>query len=145
MAFTMSAIASLEPYLKSIQLKRSGIALALWGEAGIGKTHQIRQLLYESSCRNFSFQATSPLETILLGLPRSKKLPLWTETVFKDLDKGSYLESYQTLEILSTVLASLVPVILHLEDIHELRREALELLKTLAESIRHSKNYLRSV
>ncbi|MCL6529736.1 MAG: ATP-binding protein [Meiothermus ruber] len=50
-------IASIRPRLKSVVLKRAGLALALSGEPGVGKTHLAQQLLWETPCRSFSFHA----------------------------------------------------------------------------------------
>lgn len=51
----------LRPRLKGVVLKRAGLALALWGEPGIGKSHAAQQLLRETPCRSFGFPALVPL------------------------------------------------------------------------------------
>lgn len=129
----------LQTRLNSVLLKRSGIVLVLCGEPGIGKTHRAKELLHGLSCKNFSFHATVSLSSILLTLPRPLKLPLWTRPLFKQIDNGDFVESEQCLETLSTLLAALAPILLHLEDVHEVNSEQHELLTKLAERIKRSK------
>jgi hypothetical protein len=46
--------------LKSVVTKRVGLALGLWGEAGIGKSYTVQRLLAAVTCQSFSVHATVP-------------------------------------------------------------------------------------
>lgn len=125
-------ISSIRPRLKSVVLKRVGLALALTGEPGIGKTHLAQQLLRETPCRSFSFRALTPLSTWLRGLPHPDRLPAWAEPLLLKLQKGEALDGQRTAEALGAWLAALAPVVLYLEDIHEASPEGLEWVQALA-------------
>ena len=125
--------------LKALRLKREGLALGLWGEAGIGKSHTVRELLREVPCRSLSFHATTPMSELARALPAPPKLPAWAEGLLRRLERGEHLENEKTATALSAVLGGLAPVILHLEDLHEASPERLELVGKLAAMIRRSK------
>ncbi|GIW36204.1 MAG: hypothetical protein KatS3mg073_0349 [Meiothermus sp.] len=124
--------ALLRPRLKGVVLKRVGLALALWGEPGVGKSHTARQLLRETSCRSFSFPAMVPPGALVRGIPRPDRLPAWAEHLLLKLQKGEALGSKRTAEALGALLSALAPVVLHLEDIHEVSPEGLEWIQALA-------------
>ncbi|GIW33954.1 tetratricopeptide repeat protein [Meiothermus sp.] len=124
--------ALLRPRLKGVVLKRVGLALALWGEPGVGKSHTARQLLRETSCRSFSFPAMVPPGALVRGIPRPDRLPAWAEPLLLKLQKGEALGSKRTAEALGALLSALAPVVLHLEDIHEVSPEGLEWIQALA-------------
>lgn len=124
--------ALVRPRLKSVVLKRVGLALALWGEPGVGKSHLAQQLLRETTCRSFGFHALVPLGALVRGLPRLDRLPAWAEPLLLKLQKGEALDGKRTAEALGALLAALAPVVLHLEDIHEASPEGLEWIQALA-------------
>ncbi len=124
--------ALLQPRLKGVVLKRVGLALALWGEPGVGKSHTVRQLLRETSCRSFSFPALVPPGALVRGIPQPDRLPAWAEPLLFKLQKGEALDSKRTAEALGAQLSALAPVVLHLEDIHEASLEGLEWIQALA-------------
>ncbi|MCX7782771.1 MAG: tetratricopeptide repeat protein, partial [Meiothermus sp.] len=124
--------ALLRPRLKRVVLKRAGLALALWGEPGIGKSHAAQQLLREISCRSFSFPALVPPGALVRGIPRPDRLPAWAEPLLFKLQKGEALDSKRTAEALGACLVALAPVVLHLEDLHEASLEGLEWIQALA-------------
>lgn len=105
--------------LNPVLQKRIGLALGVWGEAGIGKSHQVKTLLNTLACRNLSVHATSSLITVAQSLPKPKKLPLWAESNVKRLTQGEAVESSSILDSLAAILSGLAPFVLHLEDIHE--------------------------
>ena len=61
--------------LKGLVVKRPGLTLGLWGEAGIGKTHTAHRLLSETSCQNLSLHSTTKLSDLALALPKPKHCP----------------------------------------------------------------------
>ncbi|WP_299426539.1 tetratricopeptide repeat protein [uncultured Meiothermus sp.] len=128
----MELTAHILPRLKRVVLRRAGLALALWGEPGVGKSYCAQQLLRETACRSFSFHALTPLGALVRGLPRANKVPAWAEPPLLRLQKGEALDSKRTAEVLGALLAALAPVVLHLEDIHEAGPEGLEWIRDLA-------------
>lgn len=125
--------------LRPVAAKRMGLALALWGEAGIGKTWTAGRLLLETPCKGFSFHATAPLAELSRTLPRPQKLPLWAERVLERLARGEFAEASQVADALGALLAALAPVIVHLEDLHEADPPRHELLMALAQQVNRTR------
>ena len=125
--------------LKNLRLKREGLALGLWGELGIGKSHTARVLLREAPCRSFSFHATAALSQVIQALPFAAKPPAWAEGLLRCLERGEHIEGEKTAPALGAILGGLAPVILHLEDLHEASSERLELVGKLAAMVRRCK------
>lgn len=122
--------------LRPVAAKRVGLALGLWGEAGIGKTWTAQRLLSEAACKGFSFHATAPpaeLAGLASALPKPDKLPLWAQRVLERLARDDFAEASQVADALGALLAALAPVIVHLEDLHEADPERLELIAALAQ------------
>ncbi|MCS7069273.1 MAG: tetratricopeptide repeat protein [Meiothermus sp.] len=120
-------------------LKRAGLALALWGEPGIGKSHTARELLQETPCRSVSLHATVLLPDLARALSRPARLPMWAQTLLERMQRGEHVESGKAASALSAVLAASAPVILHLEDLHEAGPERLEFVEKLAGMASHTK------
>ncbi len=118
--------------LKGLVIKRPGMTLGLWGEAGIGKTHTTQNLLRETHCEYLSQHATSSLANLARALPKPKKLPVWAQTILGKLEQGEYLSTDQSTSALAAVLSESAPFILHLEDVHETSTEQLEWIVALA-------------
>ena len=114
--------------LQAVMSKRVGLAVALWGDAGIGKSYQVQQLLQTLTCRSSSLHATTPLAALARGLPKPKKLPLWAERTLARLAQSEEIENVTTIASLGAVFAGLAPFVLHLEDIHEAGSERLEFI-----------------
>lgn len=125
--------------LRPVAAKRMGLALALWGEAGIGKTWTAGRLLLETPCKGFSFHATAPLAELSRTLPRPQKLPLWAERVLERLARGECAEASRVADALGALLAALAPVIVHLEDLHEADPPRHELLTALAQQVNRTR------
>jgi tetratricopeptide (TPR) repeat protein len=126
-------------YFKPILLKRKGVALGLWGEAGIGKSHTVQRLLGSLSCHHLSLHASSSLAALARAIPISKKLTTWAARSLERLAQGETLETSTILNAFGTTLAGLAPFVLHLEDIHEVEGERLTLIQELARTVRHTK------
>lgn len=128
----MSPVAWLNAF-KPVLLRRAGVTLGLWGEAGIGKTFAAQSMLRELSCRGFSLHATAPLPEIARALPSVRKLPVWGQRNLERLEKGEHLGNTDAANAIAAVLIGLAPAILFIEDLHEADAERTELWKTLAE------------
>ncbi|MDX2005815.1 MAG: tetratricopeptide repeat protein [Meiothermus sp.] len=113
------------------------MALGLWGEAGVGKTHTAQTLLRQTPCLNFSLHATTPPERWPALLPRPKTLELWAERILEQMAGGQAVANQ--VEALGALLARLTPVVVHLEDVHEAQPEQVGFILKLAEIARRSK------
>jgi tetratricopeptide (TPR) repeat protein len=118
--------------LTGLCMKRPGLALGVWGEPGIGKTHTALVLLRGIPCQTKTVHATQALEKILLALAHPKKLTLWLEKILERLTKGKTLELGILNQALVALLAANAPIILQVEDLHEASPERLEFFKQLA-------------
>ncbi len=139
MASAAPPLSNLAGRLKPVVIKRAGLALALWGNAGIGKSYHINQLLQNLSCRSLSLHATTPLDTFAKSLPTPTSLAPWANHSLLSLIKGETLETTKVINTLSAILAGLAPFVLHLEDIHESNQERLEFIQALARRVSHIK------
>ncbi|MCA9838130.1 MAG: tetratricopeptide repeat protein [Trueperaceae bacterium] len=115
--------------------KQRGLALGVWGEAGIGKSFTVSQSLTGLSCQYLSLHASSSLAKLAQALPKARKLPLWAQRNLERLKNHEVLEPKDSLITLTTCLAALVPFVLYLEDIHELDPAELSFVTDLALSL----------
>ncbi|MDX2006802.1 MAG: tetratricopeptide repeat protein [Meiothermus sp.] len=124
--------------LRAVTLRRAGLAMALWGEPGVGKTHLAARLLREAGCRSFSFHSTVPLGTLLATLPRPAgrvALPAWAEGPLERLAAGGSVPPEQAADALVALLAALAPMVLLFEDLHEAGVVRGELIQSLARRV----------
>jgi tetratricopeptide (TPR) repeat protein len=121
--------------LKGLIVKRPGMAFGLWGEAGIGKTHAVQNLLRAMPYENLSQHATTSISNLARALPKPKNLALWAQVIFNKLEQGEYLSTEQTSSAFGAVLSESAPFILHLEDVHETSIEQLEWIVALANMV----------
>ncbi len=129
----------LEPYLKPVLSKHRGVALGVWGEAGIGKSYYTTQLLKNLPCATLSVHSKVNLSTFAAQLPKSKKLPLWASKTLEKVQQGESVEGANFISALGASLTGLAPFVLHLEDIHEADPERLAIFTDLAQSIKKLK------
>jgi hypothetical protein len=107
-------------HLKDIFTKRRGLALAVWGEAGIGKSHLVRNVLQDLYCKSLGVHATTSIAELVNSLPTPPRLPVWAEQGITKLRGGDVVGQDQAVQLLATLLAQLAPFVLYLEDLHEL-------------------------
>lgn len=113
--------------------KRQGLALSVWGEAGIGKSYQVTELLQGLTCRSASLHATTPLSSFATMLPKPKKLPTWAERTLTRVEQGEASEAGNLTDALAATLSGLAPFVLHLEDLHEADAERTSFIQGLAQ------------
>lgn len=118
--------------LRALTARRTGLAVCLWGEPGIGKTHAAQALLRETPCRGLSLPARAPLADLARALPRPARLPAWAGRVLERLQNGEAVDGAGAVDALGAALAGLAPFVLHLEDLHESGAEPLERTSALA-------------
>ena len=120
-----SVLAPLARQLAGVALRRTGLAAALWGEAGIGKTHACQEVLRGLICRSVSVHAASGFGALVMSLPRPRTLSAWLEQSLGRLQSGQEAGSADPLAVFSGLLAACAPIILHIEDLHEASGEQL--------------------
>ncbi len=125
--------------LKSVLSKRAGVALALWGEAGVGKSYTVQKVLRALPCQSLSLHATTPTLTLVQRLPRAKKLVSWAAQTLQRLENNDFVEDGSVIDALAANVSALAPFVLHLEDTHELDLERLEFVRQLARSLQRTK------
>jgi tetratricopeptide (TPR) repeat protein len=126
-------------YFKPVLLKRKGVTLGLWGEAGIGKSYTVKRLLETLPCRHLSLHASSSLANLAKALPKPKKLATWAARSLEHLGQGELLETSAIISALGTTLAGLAPFVLYVEDIHEVDGEGLAFFQQLAHTVQRTK------
>ena len=117
--------------LSGVALRRTGLATALWGEAGIGKTHASRELLRGLTCRSVSVHAAATYTSVVLTLPRPRKLSLWLEQTLGRLQSGQN-EPADPVAVVAALLAANAPFVFQIEDLHEASEERSDFWRKLA-------------
>ena len=130
-----SVLAPLARQLAGVALRRTGLAAALWGEAGIGKTHACQEVLRGLICRSVSVHAASGFGALIAALPRPRKPSAWLEQSLGRLQSGQEAGSADPLAVFSGLLAACAPVILQIEDLHEASGEQLAFWEGLATTV----------
>jgi hypothetical protein len=123
----------------AVVAKRAGLALALTGEVGIGKSFRVFQSFAEIQCQSASLHATSNEDTWARALPKAKKLPVWASRNFEKLKAGELLSPEAFVNTLVTNMVLLAPFVLHLEDAHEANPERLVLIEKLGQVVSKTK------
>jgi tetratricopeptide (TPR) repeat protein len=121
--------------LSAVVSKRVGVAVGIWGEPGIGKTHAAHAVLERVPCRHLSLHATTDSAQIVAALPKARTLPAWAQAQLTRLERGEPLEMGTFVATLAAALGALAPFVLHLEDVHEANPERLELIQSLARTV----------
>ncbi len=110
-------VSQLSKRLGAVVSKRPSLAVWLWGEAGIGKTHTARMLLQQTPCQHVTVHAAIPIRSLSGVLPQVERLSAWVEASLEQSDQGARLE--QAATALGAWLVALAPFVLHVEDVHE--------------------------
>ncbi len=117
--------------LKGLPSKRSQVLLQIHGEAGIGKTRAVTELLKNSPCAGLTQRAITPLGQVIAALPRPKRLSDWLQRKLEQADSS--------VETLLALLESNAPFVLHIEDVHEATEAQQTLWQQLAQTASRSK------
>jgi hypothetical protein len=134
-----TSVARASSLLKAALHKHKSVALCLWGQAGIGKTHRARDLLQSIPCQSLTLHASTSWATLAQALPSTKKLPIWAERSLEHLKQNKSLDAKQMLDALTALLTTLAPLLLHIEDLHEAGAERLEFWQALARAVTRTK------
>jgi ABC-type dipeptide/oligopeptide/nickel transport system ATPase component len=95
----------LEPHLKAVFSKRRSVALGLWGEAGVGKSHTVQSLLRALPCQSLSLHATTAKSSLVQRLPRAKKLAHWAEQTLQCASAQDFVEDGSLVDALARLLS----------------------------------------
>jgi tetratricopeptide (TPR) repeat protein len=118
----------------AVLAKRGGLALAVTGEAGIGKSFGVTQALNEISVQHVQLHANSNLEQWVKAVPKAKKLPAWAQLMLEKPEAGDAF-----VNAFVANMALLAPFVLHLEDVHEAKPERLALIEILGRAASRTK------
>lgn len=118
----------------AVLAKRAGLALAVTGEAGIGKSFSVSQALQEISAQSICLPATSDLGQWAKAIPKAKKRPTWAQITLEkseaELQSG---DAFGTALVAN--MALLAPFVLFLEDVHEAKIERLTLIEKIGQLV----------
>jgi tetratricopeptide (TPR) repeat protein len=119
--------------------KRAGLALAVTGEAGIGKSFRVSQALREIACQSASLHVSSSEQQWAQMIPKAKKLPSWALKNIEKLEAGELLSTEAFVNTCISNMALLAPFVLHLEDFHEAKPERVALIEQLGQAASQTK------
>jgi tetratricopeptide (TPR) repeat protein len=120
---------------RAVRLRRVGVALALSGPPGIGKTHLAETVLLHLNCRSLRVHATVSMRSFILALPSSPRRPAWVEPVFGQVTHGGAVAPVRMLDALAAHLQAAAPFVLHVEDLHEATSEQQAFWRALAHAV----------
>lgn len=132
MFYMNETVGQLTRRLVGLAVRRPGLAVALWGEAGIGKTHITLALLGETPINFVSVRSTQPMDGVVGVIPKPKRASIWLERAAKRVHQGDALEAGELVQTLAGLLSANAPLILHVEDLHEAGPEQMEVWTQLA-------------
>ena len=132
----MNQLTITQKRLAGVLQKRPGLALALVGPPGIGKTFTVAELLLQTPCAQQRFQASIGPSELLKSLLRPKKMSAWVEGTLEQVSAGVFVELPLLVAALGAIISNLAPFVLHLEDVHEVDADQLEFVLALAQAIK---------
>lgn len=122
--------------LKPVTLRRVGLAVAVVGEAGVGKTYTVQGLLTRLPCRSATAAASAGPAAWADALPRPVRSAHCAERSLERVALGQTLGPADLAAALASRLKGLAPFVLLLEDVHDADDAASEALTHLAEAVR---------
>ncbi len=129
--------------IRRVRKTKNGLALAFWGEPGIGKTHAASQLIQGLAGISLKIQARVTIRDFLNALPvTTRNLPTWASRALEMAQQGQVIESRNLIAALEAKLAVLAPFTLHLENWHEANAEQHEFWTQLVLFLRHTRQVL---
>jgi hypothetical protein len=127
---------SLPKRLGLIVSRRDGFAVALWGEAGLGKSFALDQVMRDLKCRSLHLAANAGGPILARSLPRQERVPAWASRSIERLEVGETLEPARLADAITAHLLASAPFVLRLEDLHEANSAQLEVWSSVAQALR---------
>lgn len=132
-------VAALVERLRPVANKRAGIALGVWGEAGIGKSHRLAAVLTQLPCHTRTVSANGSPAQLAGSLPRPSRLATWVERAITAAGTGPVSDPANLGAAFASWLRALAPFVLLFEDVHaasEANRAFVSHLATAAHGVR---------
>jgi hypothetical protein len=120
--------------LKGLASKRPSVAVQIYGEAGIGKTRAVTELLQTTPFASVSKRALTSIPELVRSLPKPKKISAWLSHQLERLEDNT-----QAAPIVAAYLEQLAPFVLHVEDVHECDEARVRIWQALVLGLSHSK------
>ena len=134
-----SSSASKLPNLRGVRSLRSSLALGVWGDPGVGKTHWVETWLRDAAMAQLRVSARITVSLLAQRIPIGKPRPVWLERRLADVLQGRFGEAKDLAEFIAALLALSAPIALHVEDLHAADAESTAFWSALAGFVRHSK------
>lgn len=122
--------------LQGIRIKRFGLSLVLWGEAGVGKSFLAQHWISELGCRYLKVHSSQAFSSWWSQLPALSHAPRWMDLLLERVKRGTSLSPEEHLQIALSWLGALTPFILYVEDLHECEPNEAEFWKSLARQLK---------
>ena len=135
----ISSSVSKLPNLRGVRSLRSSLALGVWGDPGVGKTHWVEALLRDAAIAQLRVSARITVSLLAQRIPLGKPRPVWLERRLQDVLSGRFGEAKDLAEFVAALLALSAPIALHIEDLHAADAESSAFWSALAGFVRHSK------
>ena len=132
-------VAALVERLRPVANKRAGVALGVWGEAGIGKSHRLAAALTRLPCHTRTVSANCSPAQLAGSLPRPPRLATWVERAITAAGTGPVSDPANLGAAFASWLRALAPFVLLFEDVHaasEANRAFVRHLATAAHGVR---------
>ena len=130
---------SLPKRLGSVVSRRESFALALFGEAGLGKSFQLNRLLENLTCRHVQLPANASDMQLAAGFIRRDRVPSWAVRSLERLGSGETLTPARVADAITAHLLANAPIVLWLEDLHEANPAQLEVWSCVARGLKGSR------
>jgi DNA-binding SARP family transcriptional activator/tetratricopeptide (TPR) repeat protein len=129
--------------LSNLELKRSGVVVGLVGAPGIGKSHAARESLKVLKIPYLKIQANASDAVVARAWlevlqHQSVSLPSWVNGLLERLNASEVLKAEAVSQVCLTLMQTLAPFALLIEDVHEASPAHLERFILLARGV--SKN-----
>jgi DNA-binding SARP family transcriptional activator len=125
--------------LQGVRSVRASLALGVWGEPGVGKTHWVDALLGGSGLAQVRVPARVTVSQLVQRIPVGRPRPLWLEKRVRELLTGNFGEAKEQAEVVAALLALSAPIALHVEDLHSADESSSAFWSALAGFVRHAK------
>lgn len=127
------------PNLRGVRSLRSSLALGVWGDPGVGKTHWVETWLRDAAISQLRVSARITVSLLAQRIPITRARPVWLERRLGDVLSGRFGEAKDLAEFIAALLALSAPIALHVEDLHTADPESSAFWSALAGFVRHSK------